>query len=98
MSKTVEITLEIESGLTNNAVEGMYRDQFGDSLVSVNAFDTPDIYQDPVDGTIVNTQWADPETYVVDVEKNGETFREYYTFDSVEALSEEAVAVTEDDD
>jgi len=32
MTKKVHIELELDSGLTNAAIESMYRDQFGDQL------------------------------------------------------------------
>jgi len=35
MTKKVNLELELESGLTNSAIESMYRDQFGDQLVYV---------------------------------------------------------------
>ena len=89
MTTTVEIELEVESGLTNSAVESTFADLFEeDNLVSINAFDTPELFQDPIAGDIVNTEWADPEMFIVDVEKDGEAFREYYAFDSVEELNE----------
>lgn len=49
----------------------------------------PEIKQVPKNGEIVNTEWIDMENYLVDVEVDGETFREIYTFSSVETLSEE---------
>lgn len=90
MSTTVEIKLEVESGLTNNAIESSFAEQFPEEgVVSVNAFDTPEIEQRPKNGEIVNTEWVDMRNYLVDVDKDGETFREYYTFASIEALNEE---------
>jgi len=37
MTKKVNLELEMESGLTNNAIESMFRDQFGDQLVYVES-------------------------------------------------------------
>lgn len=90
MSKTVEIELEFESGLTNSAVESMVSSGFPEAdVVSVHAFDTPAVEQEPVDGEIVNTQWADWRTFLADVETDDGTIREYYTFDSAEELDKE---------
>jgi len=48
-----------------------------------------EIKQRPKNGEIVNTEWIDMENQLVDVEVDGETFREIYTFSSVEKLDEE---------
>ena len=90
MSKTVKITLEVESGLTNSAIERSYAEQFEEhGNVSVIAFDTPDVEQEPTAGKVINTEWIDEENYLVDVLKNGKTYREIYTFESKELLLDE---------
>lgn len=48
-----------------------------------------ELEQRPKNGEIVNTEWIDMENYLVDVEVDGERFREIYTFSSVEKLDEE---------
>lgn len=90
MTKRVQIELEVETGLTNNALESMYQRQFGDDLVSVSAYERPDVPQEPCDGPIKASRWADEETFAVDVGNPDDVdVREYYTFEVAEAIQEE---------
>jgi hypothetical protein len=85
VAEVVDADIERHIKILLNAIKAEIADEINLTDVDSDPL-TGELNPDPVWGEVVNTGWADNRTYYTDVEKDGKTYREFYTIDTVERL------------
>ncbi|TKX60700.1 hypothetical protein EXE48_12065 [Halorubrum sp. ASP1] len=83
VAEVVDADIERHIKILLNAIKAEIADEIDLADVDSDPH-TGELNPDPVAGEIINTGWADNRTYYADVEKDGDTYREFYTIDAVE--------------